>query len=106
MFFLTKINYICNGLDVNASMPDILRKCFFATLSEIRTISYKARVGNEHSPPDLVYAVDGLHPICTPYQAGVEYDCFFLLYVRPERPTEVTKTAPHFCVCIVSPFWS
>jgi len=27
---------------------------------------------------------------CTPYRAGVEYDCFFLHCVCPERPTEVT----------------
>ena len=37
----------------------------------------------------------GLFP-SFPISTCVEYDCFFLLCVRPERPTEVTKTAPHF----------
>lgn len=78
-----------------------MRRCFSPTLSKIRTIFYKARVGREHPACLRVYAVDGDFLSYTiPSGCGVRL--FFLLCVRPERSTEVTKTAPHFLLFFIN----
>lgn len=64
-------------------------------LDSFRQIQRMGSVGN--TPPAQEYAV-GVPTRRTSYRAGVEYDCFFFLCVRPERSVKVTKTAPHLCI--------
>ena len=87
---ILKFKNLCKFASCVHGHTDILRKCFSLTLSEIRTICYKAKVGRKHSVslllcgggPLLIYSISiGCGVVASP-------SCFC---VRPERPIEVTK---------------
>ena len=46
----------------------------------------------------VVYAVGGFLPICTPYQAGVEYGRYSCYSLVQSAQPECTESAPHFCL--------
>jgi len=99
---ILKFKNLCKFASCVHGHTDILRKCFSLTLSEIWTI-FIARVGDRSTLPFLVYAVGGPLLIILHIRNWCGVRLFLPCSVGPERPTEDTKTAPHFHLyyCII-----
>lgn len=55
--------------------------------------------GRKHSALPHDYAVGGLLPACTPYRAGVEYDCFFIPTFVQNAQQKSRKRLHTFAFC-------